>query len=218
MEKYINQLLSDISQATDNAKLSFVQSEVNMQNIHEWISDDEESQTAPVRNLEEWTGIRQEQLPPTEMLTDIQLSKLLNALIKMLDAYNWSFILLLETPERIKYNAIRHHFNQQAKVKRWHMGFFDVCKENSTLGECALGEYCQCLYYQEMFSDFLDEELSPEETRARALEIELNHIRRKYGDQWMKYYPYHLDVSYDDENGNPYNYGFDDEADEDDDW
>jgi hypothetical protein len=29
----------------------------------------------------------------------------------------------------------------------------------------------------------------------------------------MKYYPYHLDKEYDDENGNPYNYGWDDEGD-----
>jgi len=35
----------------------------------------------------------------------------------------------------------------------------------------------------------------------------------------MKYYPYHLDKDYDDENGEPYNYGLDDEEDdEDDDW
>ena len=35
----------------------------------------------------------------------------------------------------------------------------------------------------------------------------------------MKYYPYHLDKNYDDEKGNPYNYGFDDdEEDKDDNW
>ena len=33
----------------------------------------------------------------------------------------------------------------------------------------------------------------------------------------MKYYPYHLDPNYDDENGNPYNYGLEDEDEEDDD-
>ena len=216
MEKYINQLLSDISQATENAKFYFPQSEVN---IHEWKSNEEENQTASVRELEEWTRLSQEQLPPAEMLTDEQLVQLLNALKKMLDAYNWSFVLQIETPERIQYNVIRHNFNQQARLKRWHMGFFEVCKENSTLGECALGEYCQCLYFKEMFADFVDEELSQEETRARALEIELNHIRRKYGDEWMKYYPYHLDAAYDDENGNLYNYGLEVEDDEEDeDW
>ena len=145
------------------------------------------------------------------MLTDSQLIKLLNALKKMLDAYNWSFVLLIETPERIQYNALRQNFNQQATVKQWHMGFFEVCKENTTLKECPLSEYCQCLYFKKMFANFVDGELSPEEDRARALEIELNHIHRKYGDEWMKYYPYHLDANYDDEYSNPYNYGFEEE-------
>jgi hypothetical protein len=65
----------------------------------------------------------------------------------------------------------------------------------------------------------IDEDLSPEEERARALQIEIQHIKRKYEDDWMKYYPYHLDRNYDDENGKPYDYGFgggDDE--EQDDW
>ena len=31
----------------------------------------------------------------------------------------------------------------------------------------------------------------------------------------MKYYPFHLDANYDDENGNPYNYGFEDDGEED---
>jgi hypothetical protein len=33
----------------------------------------------------------------------------------------------------------------------------------------------------------------------------------------MKYYPYHLDKNYDDENGKPYDYGFGEEEDNDDD-
>jgi hypothetical protein len=41
-------------------------------------------------------------------------------------------------------------------------------------------------------------------------------IRRR-GDDWMKYYPYHLDKNYDDENGNPYDYGFGEEEDDEDD-
>jgi hypothetical protein len=63
------------------------------------------------------------------------------------------------------------------------------------------------------FSDFIDEHLSPREERARALEIEIQHLKRKYGDGWMRHYPYHLDKEYDDE-GNPHNYGMEDDEDE----
>ena len=43
-------------------------------------------------------------------------------------------------------------------------------------------------------------------------------LMEKYGDDWMKYYPYHLDENYDDGNCNPYNYGFDDADEDDDQW
>jgi hypothetical protein len=63
----------------------------------------------------------------------------------------------------------------------------------------------------------IDEDLSPDEERARELECEIIHLKRRHGDDWMKYYPYHLDKNYDDENGNPYDYGFGEEEDDEDD-
>jgi hypothetical protein len=214
MEKYLNHLLTDIADATENVNWPFVGKELQ---LHDWITDEEEERTASVRDLEEWTGISKEQLPPDEMLNDEQVNRLLEALKKMLDAYNWSFVLQTQVPERIQYAAIRDNFNQQAKLKRWHMGFFELCRPGTEHGKCALSKYCQCAFYAELFSRFIDEELSPEEERARELEIEIKHIKRKYGDDWMKYYPYHLDKNYDDEDGNPYDYGFGEEDDEDDD-
>ena len=212
MQQYIEQLLSDIVYSTKNVSLPFAEQELS---IHDWLSPDEEEQTAPMRELEEWTGIKQEKLPPHEMLNDKQVQDVLNALKKMLDAYNCSFILQIEVPERIQYETIRLNFRQPVKVKRWHMGFFELCVEGTEHKKCALGEYCQCAFYEEFFSGFVGEDLSPEEERARHLEIEVSHIKRKYGDDWMKYYPYHLDAAHDDENGNPYDYGFGDDEDED---
>ncbi|MEO6539431.1 MAG: hypothetical protein ABIN74_00515 [Ferruginibacter sp.] len=205
MEKYISQLLSDIAYTTKNVSLPFMEKEPDLQ---DWISDEEEDLTAPVRNLQEWTGITQDMLPPAAMLNDEQTQQVLSALIKMLDAYNLSFVLQTPVPERIQYATIRDNFDQPAKLKRRHMGFFEICKPGTEHGKCALGEYCQCIFYTNYFSGFVDEDLSPEEQQARELEIEIAHIKRKYGEVWMKYYPYHLDINYDDENGNPYNYGF----------
>ena len=219
MENYIQQLFTDIAHATENVSWPYVGEELN---LGDWISDEEEDKTAPVRELEEWTGIRKEMLPPASMLNDKQINKLLGALKKMLDAYNWSFVMQMQVPERIQYETIRDNFSQLAKVKQWHMGFFEVCRQGTQHYKCALGEYCHCAFFAELFKDMIDEDLSPEEERARALEIEVQHIKRKYGDDWMKYYPYHLDKNYDDETGNPYDYGFGDEGfddeDDNDDW
>lgn len=208
----------DITCATENVSFPFLESEIN---LHEWLPEEDENKTAPIRNLEEWTGICKEQLPPAEMLTVDQLIRLLNALKKMLDAYNWSFVLQTKVPERVQYSTIRENFNQQAKVKRWHMGFFELCRPGTEFGKCALGKYCQCHFYDELFSQFSDEELSPEEERIRKLEIEIKHLKRKYGNDWMKYYPFYLDANYDDENANSHDYGLGDEDEDDedrDDW
>lgn len=210
MQRYFEQLLGDITIAIDSNKNSTVDCVFD---LHDWKSEEEEEQTAPIRNLQELTTIYQEMLPPAEMLSDEQVHSLLNALNQLLDAYNCSFVLQTEVPERIQYTTIRDNFNQDVKIKTWHMGFFELCKKGTDHGQCSLGQYCQCAFFAELFADFMDEELTPEEERARMLEIEIKHLKRKYDDDWMKYYPYHLDKNYDDENGNPYNYGWDEEED-----
>lgn len=216
MQHYIDQLLTDMADATQNISWPFVEKELQ---LHDWISDEDEDNTAPVRNLEEWTGIKQELLPPEAVLNDEQVMQLLDALNKLLNACNWLFVLQTKVPERIQYETIRQHFNQEVKLKRWHMGFFQVCKPGTEYGKCTLGEYCQCTFLDQMFKHMTNEDLTPEEERARALEIEVEHIKKKYDDDWMKYYPYHLDKNYDDENGEPYDYGFgDDKEDDNDNW
>ena len=116
MQKYIGQLLIDIADATENVSWPFVEKSGDW---NDWVTHDEEESTAPIRQLEEWTGITKEQLPPEEMLSDKQVGDVLRALNKMLDAHNWSFVLQIEVPERIQYAAIRDTFNQEAKVMRW---------------------------------------------------------------------------------------------------
>ena len=84
MFRYVEQLASDIAHATENVTWPWVEKELQWD---DWISDEDENKTAPIRDLEEWTGIRKEMLPPETMLVDKQLSLLLSALNKMLDAY-----------------------------------------------------------------------------------------------------------------------------------
>jgi hypothetical protein len=210
LQRYLEQLLSDITIAIENEKRG---TEGRSFDLYDWKTEEEEERTAPIRNLQELTGIYQEMLPPEEILSDEQINTLLNALNQMLDTYNCCFVLQIAVPERVQYSTIRDNFNQDVKIKTWHMGFFELCKKGTEHGKCTLGQYCQCAFYAELFANCIDEELTPEEERARMLEIEIKHLKRKYDDDWMKYYPYHLDKDYDDENGNPYNYGWDEEED-----
>ncbi|MFZ1370385.1 MAG: hypothetical protein WAR78_08380 [Ferruginibacter sp.] len=213
MQKYIDQLLEDIAYATQNISLPFTGSESS---LSDWVTAEDEEKLAPTRNLETWTGITTYMLPPEKMLEDAQVIQLLDALIKLLDTCNCHFVMQITVPERIQYAALRDHFNQEVKLKRRHMGFFELCRPGTPYKTCALGEYCHCAFFEEFFAGYIDEERSPGEERAAELEMEIIHIKKKYGDDWMRYYPYHLDKDHDDENGNPYNYGIPD--DEEDDW
>lgn len=217
MEHYLNQLLADIADATRNVERPYSD---RCENELFWLSDDEEERTAPRRSLEEWTGIRKAQLPPHDQLDDGQVTRLLDALTVMLNAYNWSFVMQIQVPPRIQYECIRDNFDQTAIVKTRNMGFFELCRSGTPHRSCALGLYCHCRFYKELHDGFIDEDLTPEEERARMLEIELEHIKNKYGEDWENYYPYHLDPKYDDEHGHPYDYGMnmDDGADPADWW
>lgn len=206
MQRYLTQLLSDIHHATKNLQWPFVQREEF--SIHDWMSPSEEDATAPVRNLAEWTGMTSDMLPPASMLNDEEVQSLLIALKELLSECNCHVVFQIAVPERLQYEAIRQNFDQDVKLRQWHDGFFEFCKPNTPSKTCALGEYCQCAFYEELFSGFIDEDLTPEEERQKELECEILYLKRKYEDDWMKYYPYHLDKNYDDENGNPYDYGF----------
>jgi hypothetical protein len=217
MKHYLSQLIHDIEQATKHLAWPFVKSEEL--SIHDWMSPSEEDATAPTRNLAQWTGITPDMLPPASMLSDDEVCRIVNVLKQLLAACNCHVVFQTEVPQQFQYESIRQNLDQDVKLRQWHDGFFAFCKPGTPSKTCALGEYCQCSFYEEVFSGFIDEQLSPEEERERALEIEIRYLKRKYEDDWIKYYPYHLDKNYDDENGNPHDYGFGDaDEDADDTW
>src|SRR5688572_33429719 len=97
MELYVNQLIEEIKSAMDNVPRPYNPAEG--MDFWEIPTPEEEERTARVCQLRELTGISKDQLPPAEMLSDDQLSRLLFALKEMLDAYNWSFVLQCVVPE-----------------------------------------------------------------------------------------------------------------------
>ena len=215
LQQYIEQLVIDINQATQNLAWPYLKSEVV--SLLDVPTREDEEATAPVRNLPQWTGINPEMLPPAGMMSDPEVDVVLKGLIALLAACNSHVVFQTNVPERFQYEAVRQNFNQEVKVFEWQDGFFAFCAPGTASKTCALGEYCQCAFFEELFDGMIDEDLTHEEERARELEIEVRHIQRKYGDEWTRYYPYHLDRDYDDEFGNPHDCGFGNDQDEDDD-
>ncbi|RYY89703.1 MAG: hypothetical protein EOO15_05420, partial [Chitinophagaceae bacterium] len=95
MQAYIDQLLDDIAAAADDPGFP---DRGNDYDIFNWISEEEESRTAPLRRLDEWTGISKEALPPESMLDDRQVQQLFDALEDLLGQYNCHFVIQFAVP------------------------------------------------------------------------------------------------------------------------
>ena len=104
MEKYVQQLLEDLAQATENLSWPYPDEPLD---LADWISSEDEDRTAPTRELESWTGIKKEMFPPAARLSEGQVERLLVAMKKLLHVCNWHFVLQTEVPKTYQYECIR---------------------------------------------------------------------------------------------------------------
>ena len=192
MDKYLQQLLQDIIQATKKITWSYPLSQTDVTTLEDWLPDTEEEKTAPRISLEEWTGIQQSQFPPADRLSDKQIDVLYAAIKKMLAAYNYHATFLFSLPTRTKYEVVRTHFKQEAIQKRFHMGFFELCFSNKSHPNCLMGSECHCTYFEELSKKWVNDDLTPEELSKKALDAEAQRLKKKYGEDYMKYYPFKL--------------------------
>ena len=190
MEEYVTKLIMDIDHSAANVKWP------EQKTYYDFlISDKKEEATAPLRSLEEWTGIYKDLLPEEALLSDQQVNSLLESLIRLLNVYNCCFVLQVEVPDRIQYRCIRENFKQIVKVKRYNTGFFQFCEPGTEHHTCVLKEYCQCGFYAALHDRYEDddEEISSEEEKSMLLKLVKKHLMEKYGNNWRKYYQYFAD-------------------------
>jgi hypothetical protein len=146
MKKYVQQVLTDIEFATRRMNSVFPGVELTIRN---WIRSEVEDAHAPLSRLNELTGISMEMLPPAVMLQESEIQELLLALKQMLAAYNCHFVLQMSVPDDIQYETIRQYLDQEVKVTPGQIGFFSFCKPGTPHKTCAMGDYCQCAFFEE---------------------------------------------------------------------
>ncbi len=188
LQRYINQLLQDIREATQNVPEPWYPLEEEADEefgVLPWMEDPE---NAPTKSLEEWTTLKKEQFPPESRLTDAQITTLLCAIKAMLDAYNCSAVFQIEVPDRIQYRVIRERFRQEVPMLKANYFFFELCdkKEKKDRSDCLLGEkYCHCAFFEAFFEKFEDNQ--EEESDLNIDPYEEYMLKRRYGDDWHKY-------------------------------
>jgi hypothetical protein len=141
VQPYLKQLLSDIEYSTRNANFNLSEKSYHQEF---WIQEGDEISLS----LCACTGIQKEMLPPAHMLDEPELSILLQALKRMLAAYNCHFVLQMEVPEEFQYETIRQHLDQKIKRSKSRIGFFERCTPGTRYEKCTLGDYCHCAFFE----------------------------------------------------------------------
>ena len=199
LQKYINQLLEDIEEATQNVPEPYYPLEEEADEefgVLPWMEDPE---NAPTKSLEEWTNLKKEQFPPESKLTDNQVGILLHAIKRMLNAYNCSAVFQIEVPRRIQYRVIRERFQQEVPMLKANYFFFEFCdkKDKKDHSECILGEkYCHCAFFEKFFEKFEDGQEEVSEYNIDPYEEYM--LKRRYGDNWHKYIAYEEELDFED--------------------
>lgn len=198
LQRYINQLLQDIGEATRNVPEPWYPLEEEADEefgVLPWMEDPE---NAPTKSLEEWTTLKKEQFPPENRLTNTQVSALLCAIKALLDAYNCSAVFQIEVPDRIQYRVIRERFRQEVPMLKANYFFFELCdkKDKKDRSGCLLGEkYCHCAFFEAFFEKFEDNQ--EEESDLNVDPYEEYMLKRRYGDDWHKHVSYDEEIDFD---------------------
>lgn len=199
LQRYINQLLEDIQEATQNVPEPYHLLEEELDDEFGMLPWMEDPKKSPTKSLEEWTNLKKEQFPPESKLTDEQVSVLLTAIKGLLETYNCSAVFQIEVPERIQYRVIRARFQQEVPMLKANYFFFEFCdkKDNKDRSECILGEkYCHCAFFEKFFEKFEDSQ--EEEMDYNIDPYEEYMLKRRYGENWHQYIAYEEEIDFDD--------------------
>lgn len=139
IEKYLNQLVEDIEcllRATPPYLLHEIPEDIGEQpgrfkdhvlnNNGVWIAD--------------YSGIRTEQLPREDLLTDGQVQVLLNSLMMLMEHYNFHLVFPDALPDRERYIKVYHEWHKfKAPLARYD-SYYEFC--HYVQEECPFPEYC----------------------------------------------------------------------------
>ena len=204
MEKYLRYLHADIEISIEQAPPV---SEYGWIPVFPDEEDEADVDSSKMVAFVELTGILSEAFPPEPLLTDEQLISLKAAIENLWSAWNLTWEMPLHLPERKQYAAlVREMKDATISYHPERGGKVSIC--NFEGGKpCPFkpdDDYCFCKYIDECVkhdialweehvrSQGIDpyRELSPEEEKAFEEEMRIRDLRKRYGDDWKKYYNY----------------------------
>jgi hypothetical protein len=148
MHRYVKQLLEDLETAAANPPASPCIEFLCDFKVDPWIT---ELAFAPFKPISEWVGIETEVFPPKRLLTDRQMTKLFNAMVKVLESLNIEFIVPDNFPQKRKYSSLVSEWETPVQYLP-HSGYdLSLCKD--TWETCPHRKYCTCPNEEDLFGD-----------------------------------------------------------------
>jgi len=188
MDDYIQQLLKDISKASERAATLNTDEEgiLNPERYIEFLYSDDHQKC-----LGEYVGFLPSEFPERDLLTDVQVKMVVNALFELYLAYGVSLVLPDELPAREQYLFYIQALDEMLYLDGFTSVGIEFCEYEPE--GCPFGaEYCTC-------GDFLGEEESDEDRHIRymlkdleteAIPVETRYARQLIEDIHAAFAPY----------------------------
>lgn len=145
MDKYINYLLADIAAACTDTP-AYALSGFDFEE-EEFLTLEEEVESAPRRQLADYLGLRAEWFPPVDRLNEPQMQRVLRALTQALSAANFIVNFPEDLPLDLRYKILRDQLAKEVPILQqntWQIDFCDYKPKHCVFGS----EYCQCQLYE----------------------------------------------------------------------
>jgi hypothetical protein len=144
MHPYLPHLLADITAATrPDIPWEFEETtsfEEEMEDIENWVAG-----TLPSHTFSYWCGLKAEEFPPAEQLTDEDMRMVCKAFRHLLFSWNLGIELPENLPPATRYAFMVNTLNEETAIPKSGFMDFDYCSGNAP--DCVFKEYCPCLKY-----------------------------------------------------------------------
>ncbi len=184
MQTYINQLIEEMHKAAkDLPAKPYYDIPPEAEGI-EYIIEWENTELKP---MQEWIGIDKANFPPAEKLTKEELELMVEEIIKLWQAYNFSAVLPEYLPVGIAYKVLVDYFN---KPVEWiskgiiDIEFCDYDPENCPFPD----EYCMCKDFDENLEE---EDIEEDNNLDNSYEIAIldKELNSFFNDKSIKFLP-----------------------------
>jgi len=183
LPKSIDQLVAEIKAATRHVPPPSLFLG-NAKTEQTGISCLDEEQLPTYLSLEDWSGIKKDQLPLDSSLTEKQIQSLLSTIKNLLAAYNCAVIFQKNIPERIQYRVIRERFNQKVPIQQDDYFSFSLCDQQTARKDCVMGtNHCHCVLMDNFFEKYSTKEVKELEEIDEFREYILE---KRFGSNWRE--------------------------------